>query len=447
MRQSQPPDDEAFHAYATELTGRNARLAVLVIFAATALWWPTDLLFFRRLPDDARTFTQLRTTLALLSASAYVILRWVPPARRHPQLTSAIVAALHCAAFGYVFGRDMGFTRPWFHGSFATVFSSVLLVAPLRRRVLWTACLPLGLAAGFFLPFPRHLAHPLAPGTLGLLAFLSGISVGLGHVVYRLLEHDFHTQREQERTARALADLNATLEERVREQTLELRTFAAHLETAREDERARIARELHDELGQELTALRLALTFARKHCQRDPSRIGPHFDELGALLERMVATTGHIVSDLRPRILDDLGLDASAEWLLRRTEERTGLVCQLALGPRALGLDIEVSIAAFRILQEALTNVIRHARAMRIDVCIDSDDRWLTLTVRDDGVGLPPTGAPPGPRRDGGGMGMVGMRERAEAAGGRLEVESCAGAGTTIRAVLPMARAAAKGAS
>jgi signal transduction histidine kinase len=233
-------------------------------------------------------------------------------------------------------------------------------------------------------------------------------------------------------------ELNRTLEQRVRRQTQELRALAAHLESVREDERTRIARELHDELGQELTALRYALTFLRQRFERDPTSIRKNLDELDSLLGRTTTTTRQILSELRPRILDDLGLDAGVEWLLKRTEERAGLSCRLVTSCRKLDLDVETSIAAFRILQESLTNVVRHAQATHVDVEVVVEQGELRMSVRDDGIGMPATPAAKMPLPGKGGMGLIGMRERVDTLGGELRFESGPGIGTTVRVHLPL---------
>jgi signal transduction histidine kinase len=230
------------------------------------------------------------------------------------------------------------------------------------------------------------------------------------------------------------------LEERVRAQIRELRLLAAHLERAREEERSRIARELHDELGQELTAMRYTLGFLKQRFERDPGSIRGNIDELESLLARTATTTRHLLSELRPRALDELGLDAGVAWLLEQTREKTGLRCELAASGSMQGLDADVATAAYRILQESLTNVARHAGASRVDVELTLRDEELELVVRDDGIGVEGAkgaAAGAGERR---GMGLVGMRERADALGGELRIESRHGEGTTIRVRLPAPR-------
>jgi signal transduction histidine kinase len=231
------------------------------------------------------------------------------------------------------------------------------------------------------------------------------------------------------------------LSDRVRQQVSELRRLAAHLERAREEERTHIARELHDELGQELTAMRYTLGLLRKRHERDPSSIGQNLDDFEALLARTTTTARHIVSELRPRILDDLGLVAAVEWLVDKTRERTGLTCELTTSAPTLDVSPNVSVAAFRIVQESLTNVARHARADRVGVGLSVEDQMLQIVVRDNGVGLSPSRRTAGER----GMGLLGMTERAEGLGGELTIESSPEAGTTVRVRIPARREEAPG--
>src|SRR5262249_4013163 len=156
--------------------------------------------------------------------------------------------------------------------------------------------------------------------------------------------------------------------------------------------------------------LRYCLTFLRKRFEKDPASIRGNLDELESLLGRTAGTTRQILSDLRPRILDDLGLDAGVEWLLKRTEERAGLACRLVTSCRKLDVDVDVSIAAFRILQESLTNVVKHAQATHVDVEVSVEGGELCMSIRDDGIGLPEgrsSRVPPSPGK--GGMGLIGM--------------------------------------
>lgn len=215
-----------------------------------------------------------------------------------------------------------------------------------------------------------------------------------------------------------------------------LGTLSRRMLTVQEEERRAVARELHDELGQVLTAVRLNLQTLRRR-SRDPE-LGPVFDDGLALLETAIAEVRALSTRLRPTILDDLGLEAALRSHLERSRARTDLAldADIRLGP--VRLDPAVETACFRIVQEAMTNAVRHAEATRLAVALCVDDGALVLSVRDDGRGFDLAAAA---RRAAGGesAGLSGMEERAQLAGGRLEMSSAPGRGTEVRAVFPLA--------
>jgi signal transduction histidine kinase len=431
------PDEEAFAAYMRAASGRNLRMCAVLLLMFTFIAWGVDPLVHWRAPETVHRLAWLRAGHAALLA-LYLALRLHSLPRYSQAATLALGSAL-CVGMGWTLGLLGDLTTPWFHFVYVAAIAVLVPVVTLWIRALYGVVFAGGVFTGFALARPLDLRAPMLLPTLAFLLLVTTALVAAGDLIFRLVRRGFQSERARGRAAIALEELNRTLEQRVREQTQELRLLAAHLERAREDERLRIARELHDELGQELTALRYTLTFLRQRFEREPASIRPNLDELESLVGRTAATTRQILSDLRPRILDDLGLDASVEWLLKRTEERAGLTCRLVTACRKLDVDVEISIAAFRILQESLTNVVRHARAKHVDVEVSVEEGELRMSIRDDGVGMP--AAPPARIRPGeGGMGLIGMRERVGALGGKLRVESSAGAGTVVRVELPMTR-------
>jgi signal transduction histidine kinase len=431
-----PPSDElAFHTHASALTARNTKLAALFMVVANLVWWPADGLVFRHLPGLSARFGAAHLIAPVGPALAYLLLRYSSLARR-PLVVAFPLAALQSALLGYFLGLLGDLDTPWFHFSYVVILCSSVVVVPLVMRVALTPVFAAFLLLGFAFSHRFHLAGPLLLPTLSFLLFATLLGVLSGHINYLLVQQSYFAARAEWKASFKVKDLNDTLEQRVRAQTRELRRLASHLETAREDERTRISRELHDELGQELTALRYALTFTRQRYERDPSTIRGNLGELDSLLARTSATTRHIVAGLRPRVLDELGLEASLEWLVRQTQERAGIDCHFTAASSPPDLDESVSVAAFRILQESLTNVIRHARASQVDVVLSLREGELHLAVRDDGVGVPITGGDAAPPPGNAGMGIIGMRERAEALGGRLRLESTPN-GTALHVTLP----------
>ncbi|MFA6003495.1 MAG: response regulator [Elusimicrobiota bacterium] len=215
--------------------------------------------------------------------------------------------------------------------------------------------------------------------------------------------------------------------------------YAQSLQAAREDERQAMAREIHDELGQTLVGLKMQLAA----CSCDPDRQGAALQKrLGSMTEaidRAISEVRGITTQLRPLILDDLGLGAALEWLQKDFEHRTGIRCTLARDE--VSVDPGRATAMFRIVQEALTNVARHARASRVTITLKQDGAQLVVTVRDNGRGLV------GPEAEGAarGQGLLGMRERAVAWGGSVTVTGSAGKGTVVSARVPLAAKGGQG--
>jgi PAS domain S-box-containing protein len=217
---------------------------------------------------------------------------------------------------------------------------------------------------------------------------------------------------------------------RAREQEREL---AVAMLEVREAERTRIARELHDELGQALTGLKMDLEVLARLAPAERTDIAARAVAMRELLDGTVETTRRISSDLRPLVLDDLGLGAAAEWLVESVAERTGLACALVVDPACARVGEPHASALFRIMQESLTNVVRHARAGRVEVRLERAGGVAVLTVSDDGVGMG-TDSQAKPRS----FGLRGMSERALLLGGGVSISSGPGAGTRLVARIPL---------
>lgn len=225
-------------------------------------------------------------------------------------------------------------------------------------------------------------------------------------------------------------------EEQLRASRAALRGLATRQQDVREDERARIAREIHDSLGQALTALKLDLAAAREVAQRGAPGLVERLGETAQMVDDLVKGVRRIATELRPPILDELGLPAAVEWLARDFTRRSGLACAVHVHPSAKPIAADLATALFRILQEALTNISRHSAAARVDIDLSVKSDVVTLEISDDGRGITEAGAS-GP----GSLGILGMRERAAALGGVVEVGPRPdGAGTRVAAWFPRQR-------
>ena len=224
---------------------------------------------------------------------------------------------------------------------------------------------------------------------------------------------------------------------------VELRALAARLSEIREEERRVLARELHDQVGQALTALKLDLAGLRGPAGAAGSpEAEARFRAMDSLVDQTLETTRRISSALRPAILDDLGLPAAIRWQAVEFSQRTGVPCQLRLPEGEIAFGAPAALALFRILQEALTNVTRHAQARQVRVELSfersSGGAAAVLVVADDGRGLAKDVSQREPARPMS-LGLVGMRERALALGGEIDISGAPGQGTTVRAHIPAA--------
>ena len=244
----------------------------------------------------------------------------------------------------------------------------------------------------------------------------AGVMLGLGIVVIAAR----HAGRLESRIRHQHAE--------VLKNRQELQQLSAQLVHAREDEQRAIARELHDEIGQVLTAIDVDLAIAQRHAETPGRATTSSLADARSGIERAIRTVQNLSELLHPATLDDFGLPETLAWYLRGFSERTGIRAELVQSSLDARLPPELELAIYRIIQEGLTNVIRHARAASVRVSLDRYPSSVRLTVEDDGTGLPPaTGSG---RR--GGLGLIGIRERAAEFDGTVSLESRPGQGTRL---------------
>ena len=218
----------------------------------------------------------------------------------------------------------------------------------------------------------------------------------------------------------------------------QLRALTGRLHAVREEERTRIAREIHDVLAQDLTRLKIDLAILTKRLGRpwdESMRMSllAKLSDLMGQVDSSIGTVQKIATELRPVVLDSLGLPAAIEWQMEDFEKRTGIRCRCSLSADHPPVDRDQATALFRILQESLTNVLRHAQATQVNVALEMESDEAILTVRDNGAGIAPL-----THSDPRALGLIGMRERAMALGGSLEISGGPGSGTEISVRIPL---------
>ena len=257
-----------------------------------------------------------------------------------------------------------------------------------------------------------------------------------------LLDRGYIVRDTQGRAVRmigAMMDISdrKLTEHRLRDSREQLRALTGHLESIREEERTRIAREIHDELGQALTGLKMDLSWFASRLPNQPA-----LAEKSASMLKLIDSTVHSVrrlsTELRPAILDNLGLIPAIEWLAQEFPKRSGVTCRFRTADDDLSVDEARTTALFRICQEALTNVARYAGATEVQINLEADEKEIALRVTDNGRGI--TDAEMKGTKS---LGLLGMRERARLLGGTLQIEGTSGKGTTLTVRIPSPQAAA----
>ncbi|MBP1747470.1 MAG: signal transduction histidine kinase [Deltaproteobacteria bacterium] len=264
------------------------------------------------------------------------------------------------------------------------------------------------------------------------------------HVMRTTLE-----KQVRKRTAR-LSEVNELLKKEIAERRQmeadlqdsheRLRYLSMHLQKIREDERTSLSRELHDEFGQSLTGMKLDVSWIKRRLTGNDGPIIERLDSILEALDRTIDTVQHMSARLRPVILDDFGLRDAAELAARDLKKRANISCNVISDPYNISLNDMVSTEAFRILQESLTNVMRHSRATEVTIILRKKKDILAMEIRDNGKGITKKELAD-PRS----FGLTGMQERAHMLGGTLSIMGIRGKGTTVALNVPLRRANAQG--
>jgi signal transduction histidine kinase len=248
---------------------------------------------------------------------------------------------------------------------------------------------------------------------------------------------------ELSRLARAFDEMAAALEnlheveqqaaEKIRQSREQLRHLANHLQKVREEERTRIARELHDQFGQTLSVLKMDLAWLAKHLPGPDQSLQAKLDAMGAVIDATLQVLHRVCTELRPVILDDFGLAAAIQWQTEDFQGRTGIACSVILDTEADKLTQDESTALFRIFQETLTNTLRHASATEISVRLWEEDARLMLEIADNGKGIANTeiSSPTS-------LGLIGMRERVYGINGSIQFTGIQDKGTRVTVAIPL---------
>ncbi|PIQ24144.1 hypothetical protein COW36_10750 [bacterium (Candidatus Blackallbacteria) CG17_big_fil_post_rev_8_21_14_2_50_48_46] len=299
----------------------------------------------------------------------------------------------------------------------------------------------------------EDLLEVLAAGANDYLA--KPIDMQLLEVRARIAEQQVHHLQERRKAENALAQYHLELEQRVLDRTEalsdtvqalqdeiqqrstaeallaqtrdQLRALASRLLSIQEDQQKRISREIHDELGQAMTALKLDLGWLAKNLPQEQTELHAKIQRMIPLVSDTILTIQRICAELRPGLLDDLGLVDALEWLVQEFGERTGIHTQFDVMPEDLDIPSDLATPLFRICQESLTNVMRHAEAQNVRILLEAQDSTLRLEIVDNGKGIPPDRI-----EHPSSLGLMGIRERLLSWNGEVRISGSPGQGTTI---------------
>lgn len=308
-------------------------------------------------------------------------------------------------------------------------------VYDLREKLILAALVVLLVAGGLGIFISRTISGPIhqladvverfGKGDLSIRAQnmpadeIGTLAAGFNRMASNIGEQTAQLQNEIGVRARA--------EEELRESRLQLRNLSAHLQKAREEERKGLAREIHDELGQALSTIKLNLALLRSEISPRVSEADGRIGSIVDIVDATIKSVRRLMTELRPHLLDDLGLIAAMEWQSEEFSRRTGVSCHVHFPHGEILLDADRSIALFRIFQETLTNIARHAGATEVEAELRVQDSEVLFSVKDNGRGIDKEEI-----NNSRSFGLLGMRERARYFGGGVEITGSRGNGTTV---------------
>ncbi|WDT77235.1 MAG: AAA family ATPase [Candidatus Manganitrophus sp.] len=393
---------------------------------------------------EEAVFTAVRTAaLRLLRGERCLILKLVPGAEAP---TLKVVAGEEKEGYSRtVVARALESGRPVViaEGVSGDVSDSVLLSE--ARSILAAPIFARGRAVGCIYMTHQGVGRLFGEEEIRLASFIATLAGAAlenaeGFAKLEALTKSLE-ERVEERTA-SLKAANQVLESEIAERTRiesqlermqeQLRSLSLRSQSTLEEERSRIAREIHDEFGQTLTVLKMQLSFLERRFRGGQTPISEWTKSMSEMIDTTIERVRQVASELRPIVLDDLGLPAAIEWQAKEFQERTGITCRCFL-QEEIAIDRMHSTAVFRVFQEALTNVARHSGASDVEIKLNEEKGAAFLQVRDNGRGITEE-----QRLHQKSLGLIGMRERARACGGEVGIEGIPGKGTTITVRVPL---------
>jgi len=422
-----------FEKHAKRLTTFGISVVALVLLIQDIVLWPTDILAYESGSRVLLAVWILRLLVGGFCIFALLGIRFIRIFRQYPVFFGIGTLTLGIGSVGWMFGRTVGMDSPLFYVIYSMPIASILVIVPLGQRILITLWIAFVYLSAFFISKPDLFTlHDAGPSIIWLSAAVSGAIV-VGQVFYALLWSNFHRQH--------LLDMAAEEHRKLMEQQEhDIRELGRQLDSIEDRERLKLAQDIHDELGQVLAGMRMEVDHLHMIVDSgDSKKTGEAFNRLNDFFVSMNESIRFIIHDLRPGALEKLGLVATIKNGCAKFHTRYSIRCRVSIGIDEDSLSNMQVSNLYRIIQEATTNAAKHAEASCIEVELSiadeknpyGSDDMLVLRIKDNGKGFDPD------KKGGDTFGLAGMRERAGRIGGRLEVESSEGRGTTIKVLFP----------
>jgi len=414
------------------------RLSIAGIYVAgittsigAVLPWFTDFLFFAPDSPEFRGMFIVRSAIVLLTITTFAALRIVPQIAKHPYIIGIVVFSMATGVSGWIVGDAGGFDSPLAYAVYTTPLLTLVLFVELHKRILAALAILFSFFGALLLSAPDQLQHPF----VGVVITWSGASafaaVAAGHLVFMVLRTNLIQRRK-------LDDLTDHLQERVAEQTGEIRRLTTSVFKVQEEERLRISHDLHDELGQMLFRLNMEVEMMQHRNEQAGQASSPFNDSLDLLkqlVEQLHEALDRILGALRPVVLESLGFDIAITRMARDISSNSDLATDVLFNAEVDDFSETAKTALYRIVQEGLTNIVKHAKATRALVEFRAEGDELLLTIGDDGKGF--TGdASAGKNR----LGLKGIHERAKLLDGQVLMGDGLEGGTEILIRFPLKR-------
>ena len=402
--------------YARTQIHRFARGACILSLLGLSLAWAFDGLALAAEPAIQDAYSRMRGVLIVIIVFFLALHR---PLARFAFVADSVLVLLVLFSVSWSLS-PLGLDQPHLHTTYWLLFATVIGLVGLRKRVVSCALAALAFWAGIFLTRPELIEHPDHGLVLASIGGVSVIAWVLGHYLFSMLLNLFVARQRLANTA----DL---LKGQVEQVVDELQALTYNADALREEERRWMAHEVHDELGQQLTALRFAVAAGASAVTSDMTSAPAILEDLESRLTLTSSIMRRLIRRLRPVALEEFGLEGALKWLVDDVGRHEGLSTEVQIDEACDTLEPDIALMLFRATQEALTNIVKHADASHVRVGLSpaTDGTW-TLRITDDGVGL---SLPPGRR---GGLGMAGVRMRAHACGASVQWKAGPRGGTEM---------------